>query len=157
MSNLSCTSDGNTSANIHTLARSHSTSPPPLAGIGKTLNPEYKFNAVAAPYATELLNLQVRELPLLRGAGRRNRRCTFQRISGSLTGTCCCLKAPETQKIQTTKHQLSCSKWTCWCVRVWVLGVFQSLYGCSAFLSDVLSYIILGAANTDEPQFPTRH
>ncbi|MEW5309310.1 MAG: hypothetical protein WDW38_001205 [Sanguina aurantia] len=29
-----------------------------LEGIGKTLNPEYKFNAVAAPYATELLNLQ---------------------------------------------------------------------------------------------------
>lgn len=30
-----------------------------LEGIGKTLNPDYRFSEVAQPYAAELLQLQV--------------------------------------------------------------------------------------------------
>lgn len=30
-----------------------------LEGIGKTLDPNYRFSEVAQPYAAELLNLQV--------------------------------------------------------------------------------------------------
>ena len=41
-------------ANFTFVLRAFST----LEGIGKTLNPEYKFSDVAQPYAQELLDLQ---------------------------------------------------------------------------------------------------
>ena len=53
-----------------------------LEGIGKTLNPDYKFSEVARPYATELLDLQVCTM----GGGMHV--CVIRQIYGTFGWSC---------------------------------------------------------------------
>ncbi len=60
-----------------------------LEGLGRTLDPDYKFAAVAQPYALQLLQLQVEGPPCQAFALRMWPRATSKR--GHSTGTTCIL------------------------------------------------------------------